>query len=121
MEGVATNVRWLFQTTEKFVGRRLDPVRLIGGGAASDLWCAIFADVLDRTIEQVDDPLYCGLRGAALIAGVALGEIKRSEVGGLVPVRATYRPDPADRVVYDRAFRAFPKLHATQKKIFRRK
>jgi xylulokinase len=121
MEGVATNVRWLFETTEKFVGRRLDPIRLIGGGAASDLWCAILADVLDRTIEQVDDPLYCGLRGAALIAGVALGEVKRTEVRALVPVRAIYRPDPANRAVYDRAFGAFPKLHATQKKIFRRK
>ena len=28
-------------------------VRLIGGGAASDLWCQIHANVLDRKVERV--------------------------------------------------------------------
>jgi xylulokinase len=121
LEGVALNVRWLLEYTEKFLGRRLDPIRLIGGGAASDLWCAITADVLDRTIEQVDDPLYSGLRGAALIAGVALGAVRRDEVRALVPVRATHRPDPAHRDVYDRAYARYPDLYAAQKKVFKRR
>jgi xylulokinase len=121
MEGVACNVRWLFETTEKFAGRRLDPIRLMGGGASSDLWCAILADVLDRTIEQVDNPLYAGLRGAALCAGLALGEIERRDIRSLVPVRATYRPDPDNRTVYDRAFRALPRLYAADKRVFKRR
>jgi xylulokinase len=121
MEGVACNARWLFETTEKFVGRRLDPVRLMGGGASSDLWCAIVADVLDRTVEQVENPLFTGLRGAALSAGLALDEVERREIRSLVPVRATYRPDPANRSVYDRSARSLPRLYAAEKRVFKRR
>ncbi|HPB45781.1 MAG TPA: FGGY family carbohydrate kinase, partial [Microthrixaceae bacterium] len=53
MEGVAINDRWLHDAVEKFAGRTLDNIRVIGGGAQSDLWCQIHADVMGRTIEQV--------------------------------------------------------------------
>ena len=66
---------------ERFAGRRLDPLRLIGGGAQSALWCQILADVIDRTIERVADPLLTGLRGAALFAGLALGEVAWTRSG----------------------------------------
>ncbi|MFX8585777.1 FGGY-family carbohydrate kinase, partial [Acinetobacter baumannii] len=68
LEGVAYNNRWLHEAVEHFAGRRLDPVRLIGGGAESDLWCQIHADVMDRTIERVAQPRLANLRGAALFA-----------------------------------------------------
>jgi xylulokinase len=34
------------------------PLRVIGGGARSRLWCQIHADVLNRRIQQVDEPVY---------------------------------------------------------------
>ena len=37
MEGVAYNNVWLLAAVEKFVGGRLDHIRMIGGGAQSDL------------------------------------------------------------------------------------
>ena len=76
LEGVAYNNRWLHDAVERFAKRRLDHVRLIGGGAQSDLWCQIHADVLDRTIERVADPVDANLRGAALFAGLALGAVQ---------------------------------------------
>ncbi len=118
LEGIALNVRWLFETTEKFVGRRLDPIRIIGGGASSQLWCQIVADVFDRRIERVDDPLYCGLRGAALIAGVALGDVARGEVRDLAPVNGVYEPGASVRALYDDAFAKLPDLYRAQKRIF---
>ena len=48
LEGVAYNSRWLQHAVERFAHRRLDPLRIFGGGAQSDLWCQIYADVLDR-------------------------------------------------------------------------
>jgi xylulokinase len=57
LEGVACNNRWLHQAVEHFVKRRLEPIRLFGGGAQSDLWCQIHADVMDRTIERLADPI----------------------------------------------------------------
>lgn len=120
MEGVAYNNVWLLAAVEKFVGGRLDHIRMIGGGAQSDLWCQIHADTMNRTIEQVADPLYCGLRGAGLSAVVGLGLVRLDDVRDLVEVRRTFRPDPANRAVYDRLYREFPGLYSMQKKFFRR-
>src|SRR6202035_4249686 len=92
-EGVSSNSRWLFEAVERFTGKRLDPVRVIGGGASSDLWCQIHADVLGRTMERVDEPVHANLRGAALFAGVALGEVGLDEIGALVPVDARFEPE----------------------------
>lgn len=73
MEGVAANSLWLFTYVEKFAGRALSPIRMMGGGAQSTLWCQIFADTLNRDVHQIDQPLLAQLRGAALLAGPALG------------------------------------------------
>lgn len=120
LEGVAYNLRWLLAAAEHFTGRRLDPLRAIGGGAQSELWCQIVSDVCDRTVERVTEPLLCGLRGAALGAGLALGELTPPEIRSLVPTDRTFRPDPRNRAVYDRLFAEFPRLYRTQRSMFGR-
>jgi xylulokinase len=115
LEGVALHSRWLHEGVEKFAKRRLDPIRIIGGGAQSDLWCQIHADVMGRTIERVEDPASAILRGAGLLAGVALGEVARGELRELVTVDRTFAPDAAKRSVYDRLFAEFPRLHKAQR------
>jgi xylulokinase len=76
--------------------------------------------VMGRTIEQVADPLDAQLRGAALLAGMALGAVDRAEVRDLVEVAQRFTPDPANRQVYDRLSRELPTLYKTQRKMFRR-
>jgi xylulokinase len=120
LEGVAYNSRWLNEAVEKFAGGRLDRFRIFGGGAVSDLWCQIHADVMDRTIERVQEPLHTNLRGAALLASLALGAVSRDEVRNLVPVERTFRPDPATRAAYDRLYAEFPGLYKAQRKMFAR-
>jgi xylulokinase len=115
LEGVALHARWLHDAVEKFAGRRLEPIRVIGGGAQSDLWCQIHADVLGRTIERVDDPASAILRGAALIAGVGLGQVDRSGLRDLVAVDRRFTPDAASRSTYDRLFAELPRLHKAQR------
>jgi xylulokinase len=120
LEGVAYNSRWLLGAAEKFTERRLEPIRLIGGGAQADLWCQIMADVLDRRIERVAQPLHANLRGAAIFAGIALGDVRAEEVRSLVDVDRVFSPDPANRAVYDRLFAEFPKLYKAQKGMYAR-
>jgi xylulokinase len=120
MEGVAYNDHWLHGYVEKFAKRDLDPIRVVGGGAQSDLWCQIHADVMDRTIEQVVDPLHAQLRGVAMLAGIALGHVDRSEVRDLVGVARTFTPDAGNRQVYDRLSAELPTLYKSQRKMFRR-
>jgi xylulokinase len=120
LEGVAYNARWLHEAVEKFAKQRLDPIRIFGGGASSDLWCQIHADVMHRNIERVSDPMMTNLRGAAILAGIALGAVRPDEVRDLVTVDSTFRPDPATRHEYDLLYAEFPKLHKAQKAMFAR-
>jgi xylulokinase len=119
-EGVAYNLRWVLGYVERFVGRRLDPLHAIGGGAQSAIWCRILADVLDRTIRQVEEPRLSNARGAAFIAAVALGRLRFDDVPDLVPIAAEFRPDPANRGVYDELFAEFVRLYGRSRDMCRR-
>ncbi|MDY7232422.1 xylulokinase [Hyalangium rubrum] len=120
LEGVAYNARWLLTYVEPFLGRKLEGIRLIGGGARSQLWCQILADVLDRPIHQVDEPVLANARGAALQAAVALGHLTVEEIPQLVTISRTYTPDARNRGLYDELFREFLNLYKSNKAIFAR-
>ena len=64
--------------------------------------------------------MHANLRGAALLAGLALGAVSRDEVRDLVPVDGTSSPDPATRETYDRLYAEFPGLYKAQRKMFAR-
>lgn len=117
MEGVAFNSKWLFGYVESFVGKKLDGLNVIGGGARSDTWCQIFADVLDRPMRQVKDPVMANARGAAFIGAHALGKLSFDDVPGLVPIAKTYEPDPKNRRIYDELFTEFLNVYRSTSKI----
>ena len=93
MEGVAYNTRWLMGGVESFIGRPFEGLRFIGGGAKSELWCQIFADVLNRPIDRVADPLSANVRGAAFVAAVGLGKLKVEDIPSRVPIEKRYMPN----------------------------
>ncbi|MCE5210950.1 MAG: FGGY-family carbohydrate kinase [Deltaproteobacteria bacterium] len=119
-EGVAYNTRWSFQYLERFTGRRLDPLNIIGGGGKSNLWCQIFADVLNRTIRQVRDPMQANGRGAAFIASVALGFTSFDEIPNLIQYTNIFQPNPNNRKIYDELYREFINIYRQNKAIYHR-
>ncbi len=119
-EGVAYNTRWLLEAVEAFLGHRLEAIRFIGGGARSAVWGQIMADVLNRTILQVQEPQLAALRGVALLAGVALGGLTWEAIPERVPIAAAFRPDPAYRALYDAMFREFLAFYRATRRIYRR-
>lgn len=120
LEGVAYNARWLYEAVEKFAKQPLPRARIFGGGAQSDLWCQIHADILNRPIEQVADPNQTNLRGAGLAVRIALGEITVDQVSDLVRVAQTFEPNPANVAVYQPLYEEFTQLYAQQKKMYHR-
>jgi len=110
-EGVALNTRWLLAAVERFARRRLEPIRFIGGGARSEVWCQIFADVLGRTVEQVTDPVNANARGAGMLAAVALGELTFDQIPDRVRVTASFAPDPASAGRYGLLYDEFVGLY----------
>ncbi len=120
MEGVAFNGRWLLSAVEKFVKRRLDPIRLIGGGAHSGVWCQIFADIFNRTIYQVKNPILANVRGAGFLGALALGFITLDDISKSVELLGTYHPNPANRAIYDSMFKEFKNIYKANRRIYAR-
>lgn len=110
-EGVALNTRWMVKPVENFLGRPLRRLTMLGGGAASDVWCQIFADTLQVPIRQLDEPMQGNALGAATIARVGLGLTDFATAAERTRIRATYQPNPAHREVYDRRFGTFTELY----------
>ena len=119
-EGVAFNTRWLLVCIEKFVAHQMDVINMIGGGARSDLWCQIHADVLNRTIRQVKKPVLANLRGAGILAWATLGELEFSQVAENTSFSHIYSPEPQNRVIYDSLYKEFINIYKTNQRMYRR-
>ena len=133
-EGVAYNVRWLHMYVEKFIqkGKMKDnpgmtkkdivmpELNIIGGGATSNVWCQIFADVLNRTIKQVKDPIQANARGAAFIASVGLGYLTWDQIPDLIQYSNIFTPNPENKEVYDKLFYEFTNIYKIMKKTHKR-
>ena len=123
-EGIALNTRWMKETVERFLGRSLPggfpALNFIGGGATSTLWCQTMADVLGCVIHQVTDPVLANARGAALIASVALGDLRWDDIPDRVGITASYQPDPGNRRVYDHLYRSYAALYKKNRGIYAR-
>ncbi|MBX7169255.1 MAG: FGGY-family carbohydrate kinase [Pirellulales bacterium] len=120
LEGVAGNLRWLLDNVETFLGRKIERLHFIGGGARLELWCQILADVLDRPIAQVAEPHLAIVRGAALAAWLALGRLQLEEIPAKVRVEMTFTPRPEHRAAYDQMFRTLVDCFQTNKRLFAR-
>lgn len=120
LEGVAANSAWLLRYVEKFTGRELSPLRLLGGGAQSPEWCQIYADALGREIEQVPEPMVAQLRGAALVAAAALGRHELADVATLRPRGRVFVPDIQVADLYASRREQFPSMYERDKKWLRR-
>jgi len=117
LEGVALNTRWMRDSAEKFAKSRFEHLTFIGGGARTDVWCQIMADVLDRPIRQTADPVLVNVRGAGLAGAVALGHLRWDEIPDLIEITKTFQPNPAHRRVYDDHYRAFLRLYKKNKSV----
>jgi xylulokinase len=119
MEGVASNSAWLFKYVEKFAGRTLSPIRILGGGAQSTLWCQIYADTLAREVEQVPQPLLAQMRGVALLASATITHRRLNDVTAHERGVA-FHPSSDEASLYRTRADQFPSLYDRDKRWSRR-
>jgi xylulokinase len=72
LEGVGYSARLVFESLHASAGVMPDVIHHSGGGAASDVWCHIKADILQRPLKRTT-MRDAGVLGAALMAGVGVG------------------------------------------------
>ncbi len=120
LEGVAYNARWLLEATESFAGQPLNGLRLFGGGATSDLWAQIYADVFGRSIARIDDAMDVNVRGAAWFAALSLGHRTIDDLQRSPVATTTFVPDQRVFAKYRSLYGEFTRLARSQKAMYTR-
>lgn len=120
MEGVALNSKWLLNTVEKFTGRKLEQLKMSGGGSLSPVWVQIISNVLGRKIRVVNDPRFATVSGAAMIAAVGLGMLNFSDLRNMGEPYKEYEPDPGLASIYQDKFNQFLEYFRNNRKSMRK-
>ncbi|MEO0544858.1 MAG: FGGY family carbohydrate kinase [Pseudomonadota bacterium] len=118
MEGVAFSARHAIEAIERSGDRKIDRLRLGGGGSASNDWCRIRANALGRTLERVANR-DAGAMGALVMAGAASGRLSNliDATSALVRTESVFEPDPAETSIGDERFDRFRQLYHQLKPI----
>jgi len=119
MESLAFNNRWTIRPAEKFMGKKISQVRFAGGGALSDLWAQIHADVLRIPVHQVADPLNTTVIGTAMLAFYTLGHLNPAEIASRMAIKHVFYPNEDNREIYDRMYRGYRSFYNQNKSVFR--
>lgn len=117
-EGVAYGLRDSFEIL-KAMRIPIGQVRASGGGARSEVWRQIQADVtgMEHVLINVDEgPAF----GAALLASVGTGVYPSVQAAcrSAMKVVSSTQPDPASGAVYDRYYAVFRSLYPALKEQF---
>jgi xylulokinase len=119
-EGVAYNLRWILEIMGHKFGWQQNVIRIIGGGARSDAWLQIIADVTGKRVEKVANPQQAGAVGAALVAAIGLGVYPDFQaLKEVIQVTRTFEPRAENAAVYDELFDAYKKVYRALKGIYR--
>ncbi|MBL6276653.1 FGGY-family carbohydrate kinase [Micromonospora fiedleri] len=119
-EGVALNTRWLASAVDRFLGTPVTSLAITGGGALSDSWCQIFADVLGVQIRRDAQPLAVNARGAGWIGAVGAGRLDFAGIPELMRTDRVFTPTPQHRATYDEIFAVYRDLHQRLAPVYRR-
>jgi xylulokinase len=120
MEGVALNTRWMIEPFERLLGRETGVIAAVGGGAQSNLWCQIIADISGRPVGQPDNPIQANAIGTAFLAAIGIGELSFSDLPALQRHHRVYEPTAALRGLYDERYAVFKDLYRKLTPIYRR-
>jgi xylulokinase len=107
LEGIAMNFRWLRDPAEKFIGHPMQHWRLSGGGALSEVWVQIMADVVGIPMHQLANPRLVNTSGAAFLAFNRLGLLPLEEIPSKVRITRVVEPREEYRPMYDKLYRQF--------------
>jgi xylulokinase len=93
-------------------GVQIDSLRAIGGGAKSDMWLQMKADITGIPVIAPQITEASGL-GAAILAGVGAGIFQDAAqaIEGMLRFRREFQPDPLRQQAYERQFSLYKQVY----------
>ncbi|MGO1834169.1 MAG: FGGY-family carbohydrate kinase [Actinomycetaceae bacterium] len=110
LEGVIFELRMAVEAMEGALGRPFDTIRLSGGGAKSQFWTQMQADIYGCRVERLKNS-ECAVLGAAILGGVGAGELADVDaaIDAMVHTHGFIEPDMEAHAVYTDYFQVFEK------------
>lgn len=118
LEGVSFGLRDSFELIKGAGLKKIDHVRITGGGAKNPIWRQIMADVLDTTIYSVDSEEGAAF-GAAVLAGAGAGAFDSVEAACEQAIHLTEETKPGGNVsLYADLYQQYRNLYPALKDTF---
>ena len=121
VEGITYELRFNLETLEKAAGVKIDRLRAMGGGARSRMWLQLKADITGKEVVSLAIS-ECGCLGAAMLAGVGVGEYGSVDeaVELLVSEKEVFEPDPGMHEQYTEQAAIYAELYPALRDITHR-
>lgn len=118
LEGITYEMALNIECLSK-AGIKINTLRAVGGGAKSDLWLQIKADIMQRKVERLDVN-EAGTLGTAIMAGVATGVFNSMEEATkqLIKVRKEFYPNLEFKEKYMENYERYKKVYESIKSIY---
>ena len=102
-------------------GVNVNKIIAIGGGAKSDRWIQIKSDILGKKIVTLKNPEAASL-GAALLAGVAIGEYRsfNDAVENAVSEDKSFYPSENNNKPYNKRYKIYKDIYSKNKELLHR-
>lgn len=116
LEGIIYELRMTVEAMEKALGRPFDTIRLSGGGARSEFWCQMQADIYGRPVERLKVS-ECAALGAAILGGVGSGHLPSIDeaIDNMVHTHGIIEPDMKNHEIYTEFYNIFRKTFVALK------
>ena len=121
LESIAYEYAWYLSILrQEIAGLELHETRVIGGGARSDTWNQMKADILNVPYQRLSRSEF-GTWGAAMIAGKAAGiydDLAAVAMQHAQPSGPAFKPNHESREVYDQMVDKYIRLQASLTEIY---
>lgn len=119
MESICYTHRRYVEHYQRYTGNKLESIRVVGGGATSDLWMQILADVLQIKIEVPENPRYTGAMGSYYCAMIGLGYMENYDsVYDAVKISKVFMPEKDNAEIYNKLYNIYLKLYPNLKDLY---
>lgn len=117
MEGTSYEMLLNFNKMSVFTDK-IDEIRASGGGATSDVWLQIKADILNSEITALAAK-EVGAVGTVALSGMAIGAFEKLEsaVSKMAPVRRVFTPNSKNVEQYCPLYKKYEKLYDAVKEL----
>jgi len=119
LEGVAFNLRWIFENYQRDFGFRPSKIRAIGGGSVNSQWMQGIADITGFHVETITHPSMAGALGAASCVFVGSRVFTDfHEINQFIEVKKSFTPDPSNKKIYDKLFQSYKNVYKGLEKAY---